>query len=98
MALDVKEKRFLNFIAVRLGPILLGFIVFTTYMQLWTRPVLLLGYMMLIITAIRVGHGAYLKFLMHYHPKDLLQYGKWAIVTGATAGIGEAFAFELASK
>eukprot|EP01134_Creolimax_fragrantissima_P007103 CFRG7103T1 len=30
--------------------------------------------------------------------KDLTKYGKWAVVTGATDGIGKAYAFELASK
>ena len=30
--------------------------------------------------------------------KNLKKYGEWAVVTGATDGIGEAIAFELASK
>ncbi|CAI9089243.1 OLC1v1023781C3 [Oldenlandia corymbosa var. corymbosa] len=31
-------------------------------------------------------------------PKNLLQYGSWAVITGPTDGIGKALAFELASK
>ncbi|ESW35700.1 hypothetical protein PHAVU_001G257400 [Phaseolus vulgaris] len=31
-------------------------------------------------------------------PKNLKEYGSWAIVTGSTDGIGKAMAFELASK
>ncbi|KAJ0038868.1 hypothetical protein Pint_23612 [Pistacia integerrima] len=31
-------------------------------------------------------------------PKNLKDYGSWAIITGSTDGIGKAFAFELASK
>lgn len=31
-------------------------------------------------------------------PKNLKEYGSWAIVTGPTDGIGKAIAFELASK
>lgn len=30
--------------------------------------------------------------------EDLRQYGEWAIVTGATDGIGKAYAFELARQ
>eukprot|EP01060_Flectonema_neradi_P022544 TRINITY_DN30790_c0_g1_i1.p1 TRINITY_DN30790_c0_g1~~TRINITY_DN30790_c0_g1_i1.p1 ORF type:complete len:314 (+),score=84.91 TRINITY_DN30790_c0_g1_i1:58-999(+) len=40
--------------------------------------------------------GMYAKLLRA--PKDLTKYGKWAIVTGATDGIGKAIAFELAKK
>ena len=31
-------------------------------------------------------------------PKNLKEYGSWALVTGSTDGIGKAMAFELASK
>lgn len=31
-------------------------------------------------------------------PKNLLDYGSWAVITGSTDGIGKALAFELASK
>ena len=31
-------------------------------------------------------------------PKNLKEYGSWAVVTGSTDGIGMALAFELASK
>jgi 17beta-estradiol 17-dehydrogenase / very-long-chain 3-oxoacyl-CoA reductase len=31
-------------------------------------------------------------------PKNLKEYGSWAIITGSTDGIGKALAFELASK
>ncbi|KAI3426742.1 Methyltransf_11 domain-containing protein [Psidium guajava] len=38
-------------------------------------------------------HAAFLR-----KPKNLRDYGSWAIVTGPTDGIGKALAFELASK
>lgn len=31
-------------------------------------------------------------------PKNLAEYGSWALITGSTDGIGKALAFELASK
>ena len=39
-----------------------------------------------------------LKFRFFTPVKDLTKYGKWAVVTGATSGIGEAYAHYLAKK
>ncbi|PKI77077.1 hypothetical protein CRG98_002580 [Punica granatum] len=44
---------------------------------------------------------AFLKWLYKMFirkPKDLRDYGSWAMITGSTNGIGRALAFELASK
>jgi len=43
-----------------------------------------------------VASYLYRKFVRK--PKDVLSYGKWAVVTGSTSGIGEAFCHELASR
>merc|ERR1719215_996593 len=42
----------------------------------------------------KAGHAAYAFFLRP--GKNLRQYGEWAVVTGATDGIGRAYAFEMA--
>merc|ERR1712061_893725 len=36
--------------------------------------------------------------LWHSVPLDVRQFGKWALVTGSTDGIGKAYAFALAAK
>lgn len=41
-------------------------------------------------------HWLYVAFLRP--PKNLLDYGQWAVVTGSTDGIGKALAFELARR
>ena len=43
-----------------------------------------------------VGDFIYRHFIRR--GKDLRQYGEWAVVTGATAGIGRGIAMELANK
>ncbi|PRP78636.1 hypothetical protein PROFUN_10507 [Planoprotostelium fungivorum] len=47
-----------------------------------------------------VGVHIFLFVNRHFlrQPKDLLKYGKWAVVTGSTDGIGKAVAQELAKK
>ena len=36
--------------------------------------------------------------LLHSTTQDLTKYGKWAVVTGASEGLGKAYAFELAKS
>jgi len=97
MALDVKEKNLIKFIAKRLIPILLIFCSFASYMELWAQPVRLLGFCLVAIWIIKITRRVILFLRVKLFPRDPLSYGKWAIVTGATAGIGEAFAYELAA-
>ncbi|CAN0896344.1 Very-long-chain 3-oxoacyl-CoA reductase 1 [Linum grandiflorum] len=40
----------------------------------------------------------WIRLMFFRHPKNLLDYGQWAVITGPTEGIGKAMAFELASK
>eukprot|EP01063_Lacrimia_lanifica_P001088 TRINITY_DN10513_c0_g1_i1.p1 TRINITY_DN10513_c0_g1~~TRINITY_DN10513_c0_g1_i1.p1 ORF type:complete len:308 (+),score=93.48 TRINITY_DN10513_c0_g1_i1:644-1567(+) len=58
--------------------------------------VTLVGYAVLAKFALDVTLGIYAKFLRP--GKKLTKFGKWAIVTGATDGIGKAYAFEVAKK
>lgn len=55
-----------------------------------------LGFISLFKNLLAFARWLYAAFLRK--PKDLRDYGSWAIVTGATDGIGKALAFELASK
>jgi hypothetical protein len=98
MALDVKEKNLIKFIAKRLIPILVVFFSFASYMSLWDQPVRLLGFSLLAIWLIKIVNRTLLFLRVKLFPRDPLYYGKWAIVTGATAGIGEAFAYEMAAR
>lgn len=54
------------------------------------------GLLVVLRFAAQVGAFVYAKFLRA--GKDVRKYGKWAVVTGATDGIGKAFADELARK
>lgn len=98
MALDVKEKRFIAFILKRVVPILGVFSAASTYFKLWNQPVKLLGYCVLVGWAIRLARYLYKAVTLRLYPRDPREYGTWAIVTGATDGIGKAFAFELARR
>ncbi|XP_039157062.1 very-long-chain 3-oxoacyl-CoA reductase 1 [Eucalyptus grandis] len=55
-----------------------------------------LGFISLFKNLLAFARWLYAAFLRK--PKDLRDYGSWAIVTGATDGIGKALVFELASK
>ncbi|RVW72632.1 Very-long-chain 3-oxoacyl-CoA reductase 1 [Vitis vinifera] len=56
----------------------------------------ILGFIALCKTLVRLVRWAWTMFLRP--PKNLKEYGSWALVTGSTDGIGKAMAFELASK
>lgn len=52
---------------------------------------------LVVAKALLTGLGAVYAFFLR-PGKNLKKYGKWAVVTGATDGIGEAMAMEMASK
>ncbi|KAI5089514.1 hydroxysteroid (20-beta) dehydrogenase 2 [Silurus meridionalis] len=45
-----------------------------------------------------IGHGFRVYVLSKIWQQDLREYGQWAVVTGSTAGIGQAYAIELARR
>jgi len=98
MALDVKERRLIVFLFKQILPFVVAFSSTASYFKLWTRPATLLGYTTLAVwvyKGLKLGLGALKR---HLFPVDVKSYGRWAIVTGCTAGIGEAYAQVLAEK
>lgn len=55
-----------------------------------------LGFISIFKSSINFLRWVWILFLRP--PKNLKEYGSWAMITGATDGIGKAMAFELASK
>ncbi|KAF3955546.1 hypothetical protein ACB098_03G132000 [Castanea mollissima] len=69
--------------------------------HLTTQPAWLLflsfiGFLSFLKHSISILKWVFITFLRP--PKDLKKYGSWALVTGATDGIGKAFAYQLARK
>lgn len=67
-----------------------------TDLPLWFLILFSLGLLSLsnlLMTFLRWVHAAFFRL-----EKNLTDYGSWALVTGATDGIGKAIAFELANK
>ncbi|CAN1314245.1 Very-long-chain 3-oxoacyl-CoA reductase 1 [Linum perenne] len=56
----------------------------------------LIGFILLLKRITTLLNWIWIMFFRH--PKNLLDYGAWAVITGPTDGIGRAIAFELASK
>ncbi|CAN1152976.1 Very-long-chain 3-oxoacyl-CoA reductase 1 [Linum perenne] len=56
----------------------------------------LIGFILLLKRITTLLNWIWIMFFRH--PKNLLDYGSWAVITGPTDGIGRAIAFELASK
>nr|GEW83439.1 very-long-chain 3-oxoacyl-CoA reductase-like protein At1g24470 [Tanacetum cinerariifolium] len=66
-------------------------------MQLsWFLFITLLGFLSLLKPTFNLLKWVYIAFIRP--PKNLKNYGSWALITGATDGIGKAFAFQLAQK
>uniref|UniRef100_A0A803PHC7 Uncharacterized protein n=1 Tax=Cannabis sativa TaxID=3483 RepID=A0A803PHC7_CANSA len=55
-----------------------------------------IGFISVLKSSVKFLRWVWVMFLRS--PKNLNEYGSWAVVTGATDGIGKALAFELASK
>ena len=54
---------------------------------------------LLLCVAAKGCHCAYLAYKFFFREgKELRKYGEWAVVTGATDGIGKAYAFQLAKQ
>ena len=92
--LDPKVRNLLIFVVNRIvgaGLLCYSFLYITGE----TEPVRLFGLAVLTIIAWRALLAVYRRILMP--GKNPLAYGKWAIVTGSTAGIGKEFAAHFAS-
>ncbi|KAL9664921.1 hypothetical protein QQ045_020330 [Rhodiola kirilowii] len=63
---------------------------------LWLLALFSLGAITVLKSSLALLNWVYVSFLRP--SKNLKKYGSWALVTGATDGIGKAFAFELAKK
>ncbi|XP_059643700.1 very-long-chain 3-oxoacyl-CoA reductase 1-like [Cornus florida] len=63
---------------------------------LWFLLLMGLGSLSVLKCSLVVLMWVYVNFLRP--PKNLKKYGSWALVTGATDGIGKSFAFQLARK
>ncbi|MFS8029131.1 putative very-long-chain 3-oxoacyl-CoA reductase [Helianthus anomalus] len=62
----------------------------------WLLLFSLLGFLSLLNLSFTFCKWIFITFLRP--PKNLNNYGSWALITGATDGIGKAFAFQLAQK
>jgi 17beta-estradiol 17-dehydrogenase / very-long-chain 3-oxoacyl-CoA reductase len=93
--MDVKDKNLLKFLFFRLGPLFAFIFAVAYFADLNKDPIRLVGYGTIVYILINL-----LALLANAlkQGKKPTEYGKWAIVTGATSGIGEAFAYELAAK
>lgn len=67
-----------------------------TNQPIWLLLLSSLGFFVFLKQATSLANWVFIIFLRP--PKNLKKYGSWAMVTGATDGIGKAFAYQLAQK
>ncbi|CAL8994083.1 unnamed protein product [Prunus brigantina] len=66
------------------------------FQELFTVAATTIGFISLCKTSINFLRWVWVMFLRS--PKNLKEYGSWALITGAADGIGRALAFEMAAK
>jgi len=100
--LDVKE---LNYFKYVLGNIIVPFGVFVMliarlgcYMEGSVLVVCLAEIGVAVVCCVLFKMARWLYYRVSRVPRDVRSYGKWAVVTGATSGIGESFCHELAQR
>lgn len=94
MALDPKVKNFLKFIIPVIISIAVGSYVVVNYLE--SSPVKIIGYATLAFCVYRVLLLFYRRVIQP--AKKPSSYGKWAVITGTTSGIGKVFTEYLVSK
>ena len=95
MALDPKVKNLIRFVVVNFGGAI-ALLVAGIKITGVTNPFTIIGFIGAAVGAWRLCLHVYRRLILP--PKDPLAYGKWAIVTGSTSGIGKEFAEYLAKK
>jgi 17beta-estradiol 17-dehydrogenase / very-long-chain 3-oxoacyl-CoA reductase len=75
---------------------LLAYFHHLTTQPSWLLFLSFIGFLAILKHSIFILKWVFITFLRP--SKDLNKYGSWALVTGATDGIGKAFAYQLASK
>ena len=99
MGLDPKEKNLIKFVGTFiLGPAPVLYVAYSRYFA--SDPIGFIGFLSLLyfVGYRMLSKPLYIKVVTTLFPKKLTNYGAWAIVTGGTSGIGEAFVHKLASK
>ena len=100
--LSTKEKNLLKFVVGVLGPLALAFAALVYYFELYNNPLQVVGFITTSIISAKIGSFLFEKFTRPQTwgiEENLVEkYGKWAIITGATGGIGGAFAHEFARR
>lgn len=93
--MDPKVKNLLKWLAQTIGGLVLT-VVGTIYLTGIREPLALIGFFTLLILIWRACLSVIRRKIIP--AKAPLAYGKWAVITGSTSGIGKAFAEHLASK